>query len=323
MALPRCVILDDYQDAALRMAGWAALDGRVEVVALHEHLSPEALPDAIGDAAVVVAMRERTRFDAATLARLPALKLLITTGMRNASIDMAAAAAQGITVCGTPGVSNPTPELTWGLLLALARQIPQEHANLRAGGARWQTSLGFDLARKTIGIIGLGTIGQVIARYARAFDMAVLAWSPNLTEERSQAAGARLAPSLDALLAEADVVTLHMVLAPSTRGLIGAREIGLMKPGALLVNTSRGPLVDAAALQAALRDGRIGGAALDVFEEEPLPTASPWRSLPNLVATPHLGYVSAENYRKYFEGVVEAIEGWLGGEPVRVLATPG
>jgi phosphoglycerate dehydrogenase-like enzyme len=323
MTLPRCVILDDYQDAALRSADWSALEGRVRVEPLREHLSPEQLPAAIGDAEIVVAMRERTRFDAATLAKLPALKLLITTAMRNASIDMAATKARGITVCGTPSVPNPTPELAWGLLLALARQIPQEHANLRAGGAQWQTSLGFDLARKTIGIIGLGNIGQVIARYARAFDMSVLAWSPNLTAERCEAAGARLAPSLDALMAESDVVTLHMVLAPSTRGMIGAREIGLMKPGALLMNTSRGPLVDAAALQAALREGRIGGAAVDVFEEEPLPADSPWRSLPNLVTTPHLGYVSADNYRKYFTGVVEDIDGWLRGNPVRVLAAPG
>ncbi|RKK05793.1 D-2-hydroxyacid dehydrogenase family protein [Pseudoroseomonas wenyumeiae] len=323
MTLPRCVILDDYQDAALRSADWSALEGRVRVEPLREHLSPAELPATIGDAEIVVAMRERTRFDAATLAQLPALKLLITTAMRNASIDMVAAKARGITVCGTPSVPNPTPELTWGLLLALARHIPQEHANLRAGGAQWQTSLGFDLARKTIGIIGLGNIGQVIARYAHAFGMSVIAWSPNLTQERCGAAGARLAPSLDALLAEADVVTLHMVLAPSTRGMIGAREIGLMKSGALLVNTSRGPLVDAAALQAALREGRIGGAALDVFEEEPLPADSPWRSLPNLVTTPHLGYVSADNYRHYFTGVVEDIDGWLRGSPVRVLAAPG
>jgi phosphoglycerate dehydrogenase-like enzyme len=321
MTLPRCVILDDYQDAALRSADWSGLEGRVRVEALREHLSPEALAEAAGDAEIVVAMRERTRFDAATLARLPALKLLVTTGMRNASIDMEAAAARGIMVCGTPSGSSPTPELAWGLLLALARQIPQEHANLRAGGARWQASLGIDLAGKTIGIIGLGNIGQVIARYARAFEMPVLAWSPNLTAERCQAAGARLAPSLDALMSEADVVTLHMVLAPSTRGLVGAREIGLMKPGALLVNTSRGPLVDADALQAALREGRIG-AAVDVFEEEPLPPDSPWRSLPNLVTTPHLGYVSERNYQMYFSCVVEAIDGWLRGSAVRVLAAP-
>ncbi|MBO1076159.1 D-2-hydroxyacid dehydrogenase family protein [Roseomonas marmotae] len=322
MPLPRCVILDDYQQAALSSADWSGLQDRLRVEALHDHLPREALAEAIGDAEVVVAMRERTPFDAAMLARLPALKLLVTTGMVNAAIDMPAAAARGITICGTPSVPNPTPELSWGLLLALARKIPQEHANLRAGG-HWQNSLGFDLARKTIGIIGLGRIGQVMARYARAFDMSVLAWSPNLTQDRCEAAGARLAPSLDALLAEADVVTVHMVLAPSTRGLIGAREIGLMKPGALLVNTSRGPLVDAAALQAALRDGRIGGAALDVFEEEPLPADSPWRSLPNLVATPHLGYVTERNYRMYYRGAVEAIDGWLRGNPVRVLAAPG
>lgn len=319
-ALPRCVILDDYQHVALAMADWSLLRDRLVVETLHEWQPPEALPQALAGAEVVVAMRERTRFDAALLAQLPALRLLVTTGMRNASIDMEAAAARGITVCGTGGAANSTPEMSWALLMALARHIPAEHANLRAGGP-WQNSLGFDLAGKTIGIVGLGKIGQVMARYAAAFGMRVLAWSPNLTAERATAGGAELAPSLHALLEQGDVVTLHMVLAPATRGLIGAAEIARMKPTALLVNTSRGPLVDAAALQAALAEGRIGGAALDVYDQEPLPADSPWRRLPNLVTTPHLGYVSEAGYRVFYGQAVEDIDGWLRGAPVRVLAT--
>ena len=318
-ALPRCVILDDYQHVALAMADWTVLSDRLSVEALDQWLPPEALPQALAGAEVVVAMRERTRFDAALLDQLPALRLLVTTGMRNASIDMEAAAARGIVVCGTHGAANSTPEMSWALLMALARHIPAEHANLRAGGP-WQNSLGFDLAGKCIGIVGLGKIGQVMARYATAFGMRVLAWSPNLTAERAAAGGAALAPSLDSLLEQAYVVTLHMVLAPATRGLIGAAEIARMKPTALLVNTSRGPLVDAAALQAALREGRIGGAALDVYEQEPLPADSPWRSLPNLVTTPHLGYVSEAGYRVFFGQAVEDIDGWLRGMPLRVLA---
>jgi phosphoglycerate dehydrogenase-like enzyme len=318
----RCVILDDYQQAAFRMADWAPLRERLAIDALRDHLEGDALVSAIADAEIVVAMRERTRFDAALLDRLPRLKLLVTSGMKNAAIDMAAAAARGVVVCGSGGVGHATPELSWGLLLALARQIPLEHGNLRAGG-HWQNSLGFDLAGKTIGIVGLGNIGTVMARYATAFAMKVLAWSPNLTEARAQAAGAQLAPSLDALLAGSDVVTLHMPLVPATRGMIGAREIGLMKPTALLVNTSRGPLIETAALQDALRAGRIGGAALDVFETEPLPAGDPWRELPNLVTTPHLGYVTEQSYRAYFEGAVEDIEGWLNGSPVRVLNAAG
>jgi phosphoglycerate dehydrogenase-like enzyme len=318
----RCVVLDDYQDAARRFADWSLLGNAVEFVVLRDHLPTEAMVAALRGASIVVAMRERARFDEATLQRLPDLRLLVTTGAVNAAIDLAAAAALGITVCGTTSVSHPAPELTWGLLLALARRIPQEDARFHHGEAPWQASVGLDLAGRTIGIVGLGRIGARIARYASAFDMRVLAWSRNLTEARCAEAGARRAPGLDALLAEADIVTLHVVLGPATHGLIGARELGLMKPAALLVNTSRGALVDETALAAALRAGRIGGAALDVFCEEPLPNDHPLRGAPNLVATPHLGYVTEDNYRLYFGGVVEDIQTWLAGRPIRVLAAP-
>lgn len=319
----RCVVLDDYQDAASRFADWSVLADQVELVVLREHLSGDGLIAALRGAAIVVAMRERTRFDAVTLARLPELRLLVTTGPVNASIDLAAAAARGITVCATTSVQHPAPELTWGLLLALARRIPQEDARFHRGDSPWQASVGLDLAGRTIGIVGLGKVGARIARYARAFDMRVIAWSRNLTAERCAEHGAELAPGLDALLAASDVVTLHVILGPETAGLIGARELSLMKPTALLVNTSRGPLVDEAALVEALRQGRIAGAALDVFCEEPLPAGHPLRGAPNLVATPHLGYVSGDNYRLYFGGVVEDIQAWLRGQPIRVLAAPG
>jgi phosphoglycerate dehydrogenase-like enzyme len=318
----RCVVLDDYQDAARRFADWSAIQDEVELVVRREHLPTEAMIAALQGAGIVVAMRERSRFDAATLARLPDLRLLVTTGPVNAAIDLDAAAARGITVCATTSVSHPTPELTWGLLLALARSIPQENARFHRGEAPWQASIGMDLAGRTIGIVGLGKVGSRVARYARAFDMRVLAWSRNLDAARCAAEGAELAPGLDALLGAADIVTLHMMLGPETRGLIGARELSLMKPTALLVNTSRGQLLDEGALAAALREGRIAGAALDVFNEEPLPAAHPFRGLPNLVATPHLGYVSADNYSLYFAGVVEAIGAWLRGAPIRVLASP-
>ena len=316
----RCAVLDDYQKAAMAHADWAALDGQVEVTCFHEYLAPEALPAALAGFDIIVAMRERTRFDAALLEALPKLRLLVTTGMANASIDMAAAKKHGITVCGTKSLGNHTPELTWGLLLALARHIPAEHDHVRGGG--WQESVGADLAGATLGIIGLGRIGKVIARYAAAFDMKILAWSPNLTAERCAEAGAELAPSLDALMAASDFVSIHMALAPTTRHLVNAEAIRAMKPGGYLVNTSRGPLVDNAALLAALHEGRIGGAALDVYDIEPLPADHPFRSAPRLIATPHIGYVTAKNYAVFYSEAVEDIAGWLAGNPVRVLAAP-
>jgi phosphoglycerate dehydrogenase-like enzyme len=301
----RCAILDDYQDCALGFADWASLDG-VEVKIFTHAINTT---DELAGFEIIVAMRERTRFDAARFARLSSLKLLITTGMRNAAIDLTAAAARDIAVCGTRSLSYPAPELTWGLLLALARQIPAEVAAVREGS--WQAQMGVGLSGKTLGIIGLGKIGSQIVRYAQAFDMRVLAWSRNLTDEHCQSAGVERAPSLDALLQRADVVTLHLVLSDSTRGIIGARELGLLRPTALLVNTSRGPLIDEAALLQTLTQNRIAGVALDVFDAEPLPAAHPLRTLPNVVATPHIGYVCRENYELFYGDAVEDIQAWL------------
>ena len=280
--------------------------------------TPDELVEIVSGCEIIVAMRERTRFDAALLARLPRLKLLITTGMRNSAIDVGTASAHGISVCGTRALSTPAPELTWGLLLALARNIPADVASVR-GGEKWQTRIGASLSGKTLGIIGLGKIGAQIARYAHAFEMTVLAWSRHLTEEMCQAAGAELAPGMDALLQRADIVTLHIVLTDSTRGILGARELGLMKPTGLLVNTSRGPLIDETALVQTLTQNRIAGAALDVYDMEPLPREHPLRTLPNVVATPHIGYVTRENYQLFYNDAVEDIRAWLKGQPIRTL----
>ena len=314
-----CLILDDYQDAARRFADWDRLAGRVAVSAVHETITdPDALVARIGGAEILVIMRERTPVPASLLARLPNLRLLVTSGMRNAAIDLAAAKRQGITVCGTASHPAPPAELTWALILGLVRRVAPESANLRAGGP-WQESVGTDLAGARLGIVGLGKIDTRIARVARAFDMEVAAWSPNLTEARAEAAGVRRATSKEALLAESDVVTLHLVLSEATRGIIGAADLARMKPTAFLVNTARAGLVDQAALVRALAENRIAGAGLDVFETEPLPADSPFRTLPNVLALPHLGYVSAANYRTYFSEAVADIEAWLGGAPVRVL----
>jgi phosphoglycerate dehydrogenase-like enzyme len=313
-----CAILDDYQNCAFDFADWASLDG----VALKNFTSaiptPEELVEKVSGCEIIVAMRERTRFDAALLARLPRLKLLITTGMRNNAIDVGAASARGISVCGTRSLSTPAPELTWGLLLALARHIPADVGSVRAG-EKWQTRIGTGLSGKTLGIIGLGKIGSQIARYAHAFDMKVLAWSRNLTREMCQTAGAELAPGMDALLQRADIVTLHIVLTDSTRGILGARELGLLKPTALLVNTSRGPLIDEKALMQTLTEKRIAGAALDVYDVEPLPSSHPLRTLPNVVTTPHVGYVTRENYQIFYNDAVEDIQAWQKGTPIRTL----
>jgi phosphoglycerate dehydrogenase-like enzyme len=312
----RCAILDDYQECALGFADWASLDG-VEVKNFAHAITTAELVESLAEFEIIVAMRERTRFDATLFAGLPRLKLLVTTGMRNAAIDLAAAASHGVVVCGTRSLPYPAPELTWGLLLALARQIPAEAAAVREG--KWQTGIGLGLSGKTLGIVGLGKIGSQIARYAQAFDMRVLAWSRRLTAEQCQSIGVERSLSLDALLQRADVVTLHLVLSDSTRGIMGARELGLMKPTALLVNTSRGPLIDEASLLQVLTQNRIAGAALDVFDTEPLPLLHPLRNLPNVVVTPHIGYVCRENYEMFYGDAVEDIQAWLKGSPVRVL----
>jgi len=314
----RCVILDDYQGVATSYADWSVLPG-VSVTNIRDHLATDdAVAASLAGAEVVVVMRERTPLTRALLSRLPDLRLVVTTGMRNASIDLEACRERGITVCGTGSRSTPPVELTWALVLGLLRGIVPEATAFRAGGP-WQSTVGVDLAGSTLGLVGLGKIGTRVAAVARAFEMDVLAWSPHLTEERAAAAGARLVPK-DQLFADSDVVSLHLVLAEATRGIVGAAELDAMRPAAYLVNTSRAGLVDTAALLDALRSGRIAGAGLDVYDVEPVPLEDDLRALPNVLATPHLGYVTEGNYRTYFTEAVEDIAAWLAGEPVRVLA---
>ena len=315
--MARVAILDDYQNVARRMADWASLPAGTEVVVFADHLSgTDAVAKRLADFDAVVAMRERTPFPRALLERLPKLKLLVTTGMRNASIDVAAAIERGVTVCGTAGLPYPTAELTWGLILGLFRRIPTEDRATREG--LWQVSCGLGLNGKTLGVIGLGGLGSRVAKIGRAFEMNVIAWSQNLNAARATEVGATLVAK-DELLARSDVVSVHLVLSDRTRGLLGARELGRMKPTAYLVNTSRGPIVDEAALVDAVRKGTIAGAGLDVYDEEPLPLDHPLRNLPNTVITPHLGYVTEEGYKIFYGHALEDVKGWLAGQPVRVL----
>lgn len=310
----KIAVLDDYQRVAHRFADWSRLGGH-EVTFFHEPLDDPA--EALEPYDVVCAMRERTAFPAELFDRLPSLRLLVTTGRRNAAIDLEAAARHGVTVSGTdvPGLS--TAELAWGLILALARRIPHEDRVMHEGA--WQTTVGFDLAGRTLGIVGLGRLGSAVARYGAAFGMRLAAWSQNLTAERAQACGAELVTK-EELLSTADVVTIHLVLSGRTRGLIGAPELASMKPSAYLVNTSRGPIVDETALVAALEGGTIAGAALDVYGREPLPADHALRRAPNTVLTPHIGYVTEDTFRVFYEQTVEDIEAWLGGGPVRLLS---
>jgi phosphoglycerate dehydrogenase-like enzyme len=273
---------------------------------------------AVADAEIVVVMRERTPFPARLLARLPRLRLLVTSGMRNAALDVAAANGRGVVVCGTPSSPTPPVELTWALVLGLARQLVPESLALRAGGP-WQSSVGRDLAGATLGVVGLGKIGGRVATVGQAFGMDVVAWSQHLTDERAAEAGVRRAERLPDLLAQSDVVTLHLVLSDRTRGLVGADQLAVMRRSAYLVNTARAGLVDTSALVAALVAGGIAGAGLDVYDEEPLPAAHLLRTLPNVLATPHLGYVTEANYRAYFTGAVEDIAAWQAGHPIRRL----
>jgi len=310
-------LLDDYQGVALGMADWKNLPAGTEVAVFKEHLSDEsAVAKRLADFDIVMALRERTPFTRTLLERLPKLKLLITAGMRNASIDMKAAAERGVLVCGTSGLPYPTAELAWGLILSLMRRIPAEDRATREG--KWQTSLGLGLNGKTLGVLGLGTLGSRAARVGKAFEMEVLAWSQNLTAERAKEVGATLVTK-DELLARSDIVSIHLVLGDRTRGLIGAKELALMKRSAYLINTSRGPIVEEAALVRALGDGTIAGAGLDVFDEEPLPLDHPFRRLPNIVITPHLGYVTDETYRIFYGQALEDVKAYLDGSPLRVL----
>jgi phosphoglycerate dehydrogenase-like enzyme len=313
----RVAVLDDYQHVALQMTDWGVLPAEVEVQVFSDHLTDQdALVERLKNFEIIMAMRERTLFPRSLLERLPALRLLTTTGMRNAAIDMQAAADRGVVVCGTGGVVYPTAELTWGLILALFRHIPREDQATRAG--RWQVSMGIGLQGKVLGVIGLGNLGSQVATVGKAFQMPVIAWSQNLTAERAAQFGATLV-SKDELLAQSDIVTIHLVLSQRTRGLLGARELALMKPTSYLVNTSRGPIVDEPALVAALQKQAIAGAALDVFDEEPLPLDHPLRRLENTVITPHVGYVTVETYRIFFAQTVENIRAFLDGAPVRVI----
>ena len=316
----RVAVLDDYQGVAMKMADWSVLPSDVEVQVFRDHLlDQDAVAQRLKEFEIVMAMRERTPFPRRLLERLPRLKLLVTTGMRNASIDVEAASDLGIVVSGTGGLSYPTAELTWGLILALIRHIPQEDRATREG--QWEVSMGIGLRDKVLGVIGLGNLGSQVATIGRTFGMSVIAWSQNLTAERTAQFGATLVGK-DELLSRSDIVTIHVVLSNRTRGLIGARELGLMKSTAYLVNTSRGPIVEEKALVQVLQKGTIAGAGLDVFDEEPLPLDHPLRHLENTVITPHMGYVTKETYQVFFGDVVEDIRAFLNGEPTRVISSP-
>jgi phosphoglycerate dehydrogenase-like enzyme len=316
----RCAILDDYQNVALGLADWSKIKPDVEVTVFTDVVqrSPEQTIRDLKGYDVVVMMRERTRFPRAVIEGLPDLKLLITTGAYNASIDMKACQERGITVCGTGGFGNPTTGITFGLILELTRRIGWENARMKAGEP-WQLTVGMDVEGKTLGVLGLGKLGARAAGVGKAFGMKVLAWSQNLTPERCKEVGVEYA-SKEELLRTADFVTIHLVLGDRTCGLIGANEFALMKKTAYLVNTSRGPIVDEKALLDALNKKQIAGAGLDVFDVEPLPVNHPLRKLDNVVLTPHLGYVSQQNYERYYPDIVENIRGWLDGKPVRVVA---
>jgi phosphoglycerate dehydrogenase-like enzyme len=318
----KIAVLDDYQGVALEMADWSPLDERAYIFVFRDHLhDPDAVAARLEPFDVVCVMRERTPLTRAILDRLPRLRLIASTGAANASIDLAAARERGIPVVHTGYTSHGAIELTWALLLAAVRSIPAEVESLRSGG--WQVAVGGDLSGRTLGLVGLGRIGSAMARIGRAFDMNVIAWSANLTGERAAEAGARLVDK-NALFAEADFVSLHLVLSERTRGIVGAPELARMNRSAWLVNTSRGPLVDEAALVEALRARRIAGAALDVFSTEPLPRDHPLRTLPNVVATPHIGFVTGQTYHTFYGDTVRNIVDWLDAQQAgaRNEATP-
>jgi phosphoglycerate dehydrogenase-like enzyme len=317
----RVSILDDYQGIALDMADWSPLRARgIEVAVERFPFADEAdVVRSLVDSEIVCAMRERTAFTKQIVDQLPKLKLLITTGMRNASFDMEALKAKGVTVCGTggPGGGNEdTAELAWGLILGAMRRIAEDHAFMRQGG--WQTRVGHRVAGKTIGLLGLGRLGSAVARVGLAFDMKAIAWSQNLTAEAAAAKGVERVEK-DELFRRSDILSVHLVLSPRSRHLVGAREIGLMKKSAVLVNTSRGPIVDTDAMVAALKEGRLAYAGVDVYDKEPLPIDHPLRSCPNVIMTPHIGYVTDENYRSSFPQYVENIVAFLDGKPQRVI----
>ena len=315
----RIAVLDDYQDVALKYADWSVLPSDTEIQVFRDHLFDEdAIVKRLKDFEIVMAMRERTPFPRSLLEQLPKLKLLTTTSMLNRAIDVESGMELGITVCGTGSVPSPTVDLTWGLILALLRYIPQEDRAIRDG--KWQISMGIGLQDKVLGVVGLGNLGSKVAVVGRAFGMNVIAWSQNLTAERTDQFGVTLVTK-DELFSQSDVVTVHMVLSDRSRGLIGASDLARMKPTAYLINTSRGPIVDEKALVEALEKGAIAGAGLDVFDQEPLPPDHPLRHLENVVVTPHIGYVTTETYEVFFRDTVENIRAFLEGHPVRVITT--
>ncbi|WP_435238759.1 D-2-hydroxyacid dehydrogenase family protein [Streptomyces sp. YPW6] len=315
----RCAVIEDFQSVATTVVDWSPVTDDVEIVTFTGHLATvDEAAAALDGFDIVVTLRERVPFPAELFDRLPRLRLLVASGMRNSVIDFDAARRRGVEVCGTASSSTPPVELTWALLLGLARGIVPEATALRTGGA-WQSTLGADLHGRRLGLLGLGKIGARVAQVGLAFGMDVVAWSRNLTKERADEAGVQLAASKEELLASSDFVSVHLALGERTRGLIGAAELALMRPTAYLVNTSRAAIVDTAALLTALRDGEIAGAAIDVFDVEPLPADDPVRTAPRLLATPHLGYVSRANYETYYGQAVEDIRAFLDGRPVRRL----
>jgi phosphoglycerate dehydrogenase-like enzyme len=314
----RCAILDDYINLTLEIADWSKIQDRVDITVFNQPFaSTEAAASALKDFEIICAMRERTPFPRALFVALPKLKLLITSGMRNAAIDMEAAKDQGVVLCGTQWARDPTAPLTMGLILELTRNIGRENARMHAGGPL-QKFVGIEIEGKTLGVVGLGKLGTKVSKLAQAFGMNVIAWSPNLTPERCKEAGVGYATK-EELFSTADIITVHVVLSQRSRGLVGADDLARMKPTSYLVNTARGPIVDEAALLATLQQRRIAGAAIDVFSVEPLPVDHPFRKLDNIVLTPHLGYVTAESFRNHYSQMVEGIDAWLKGEILRKL----
>ena len=314
----RAAVSDDYQYVALEFADWSAIAKDVEIKVFDKPFAgPDETIKTLQGFAIVVGMRERTPFPRKVIEALPDLKLLITTGAKNNSFDLKAATERGVTVCGTGSAGSPTTGIVFGLILELTRSVGCENARMKAGEP-WQVTVGRDLEGLTLGVVGLGKLGRRSAAVAKAFGMKVIAWSQNLTPEKAAAAGADYV-SKDDLFRQADIVTIHLVLSDRSRGLVGAQELGVMKKSAYLINTARGPIVDEKALIAALQSRSVAGAGLDVFDVEPLPLDHPYRKMDNVVITPHLGYVSEQNYRKYFPDIVENIRAWLDGKPVRVI----
>jgi phosphoglycerate dehydrogenase-like enzyme len=315
----RCAILDDYINLTLEIADWSKIQDRVDITVFNQPFaSTEAAADALKDFEIICAMRERTPFPRTLFAALPKLKLLITSGMRNAAIDMEAAKDHGVVLCGTQWARDPTAPLTMGLILELTRNIGRENARMHAGEPL-QKFVGMEIEGKTLGVVGLGKLGTKVSKLAQAFGMNVIAWSPNLTPERCKEAGVGYATK-EELFSTADIVTVHVVLSQRSRGLVGAEDLARMKPTSYLVNTARGPIVDEAALLTTLQQRRIAGAAIDVFSVEPLPVDHPFRKLDNIVLTPHLGYVTAESFRNHYSQMVEGIDAWFKGEVLRKLA---